>query len=232
MKRVTFLLFIVVCILNSCNQTKRNINSNSQSSVNNKIDTDFVSKTNSKIEIDTFQLNDTASTKIIKETDKLSDFINHSDSIALLANKYLQFNINDTLKKVKSFKNDSIDTFYASYSIYKEDNITLFISESPYSDAGDFYWINQYFFYKNGNLRLYTTSYFKFDDRVPGGAIKEELYCYFDQNSKLIKKKYRFMDKENKNIDFRKLEVIPEFYETPEIRSLKDLLIKKPFLNK
>lgn len=182
------------------------------------------------IKIDTFQRKDAVSAKTIREIDSLIKEVINSDSIANKVDRFLQINENDSIIKVPDFKERPDGMFFASYSILTKANRIVFISESPNSNAGDWYDIHQYYFYDNGITKAFTVDYSVFDGNVEGEIRREKLACYFDSTGKMIKKSYQIKDGNDKTIDFKKLEIVPEFYNESCPTCLKQMLKEKPFL--
>lgn len=230
MKQISLAILIVLSFIVSCSDSEGDKTSQADSA---EIQLSGLIKPNSidTIKIDTFELTDPVSQKTIKEIDELVGKIRNSDSLVQKATKFIQLNENDSLIIVPNFDKQP-EEFYASYSILYENDQLIFISESPYSNAGDWWEIDQYFFYENGNIRAFSIHYAGFDDRVEGGIVEEKLVCYFSPNKKLIKRKYQIIDNNDRPIDFRKLEIYPSYYNAGCPKTLLDLYKEKPFLKK
>jgi hypothetical protein len=230
MKQLLISFLIYALSIASCSNNSTETNSNIDST-GNLTNSNFESVNVDTIKIDTFQKNDPISRKTIAEIDSLIEKINHSDSIVKKATKFIQLNENDSLIIIPDFKNPP-EEFFASYSILTENDKFIFISESPYSNAGDWWEIRQYFFNENGSIRAFTLSYSVFDSRAEGGFLIEKLTCYFDFNTKLIKRKYQILDGKDKDLDFKKAEIIPTYYNADCPKSLNELIKEKPFLKR
>lgn len=230
MKQLLIIIPILILCSSSCliSPPKDSINKDTTEDISfNK----FESINFDTIRIDTFQKNDPVSSKTIAEIDSLIKSIRNSDSIVKRATKFIQLNENDSLIIVPDFENPP-EEFFASYSILTENGKIMFISESHYSNAGDWWEIRQYFFSENGNIRAFAVDYSVFDDRADGGFIGETLTCYYDANINLIKRKYKIVDAKEKELDFRKLEIVPNYYNENCPKRLDELIKEKPFLKK
>jgi len=171
------------------------------------------------IKIDTFENKDPSSVKTIAEIDRLIEHYRDNDSLVRRARKFIQLHENDSLIEVPGF-DDKLEQFFASYSIVTENDKIVFISESPYSTEGDWYWVQQYYFYENGNIQAFSIQYSEFNSQVEGDMVGEELTCYYNESRELIKRKYRITDQDDRVIDFKKLDVVPTFHDAVSVTSL------------
>ena len=67
---------------------------------------------------------------------------------------------------------------------------------------------------------------------MKGDLLNEELTCYYGKDKNLIKRAYRIFDDEGKDIDFKKLNIIPTFHDAVGAPSLNDLIKEKSFLKR
>ena len=84
-----------------------------------------------------------------------------------------------------------------TYKVYENaSSKVIFISQTPFSESGDWDIVYKHYFDDDGNTCAFCKQESLFDDGIKGGIIRELLVNYYDKNFKILKQINKLTDKD------------------------------------